>query len=190
MNCIELICLYLKEYLTDAQFEKIFSDNMDDFQNCIGEELYLDILFTNFNDKQDRISLHTKLCAYVKTKYLSLYESISDSYVERIIDSDDQNVIKRVLGKRYEKIEKIEVDCSLINTSTELMSAIKLALKYPEFCGNNWDAIEDLIYDVIFPKELVLLNWSIVERKIPYDAAILKKLLKKYGNKRCLVRYF
>ena len=35
MNCINTICLYLKKYLTDEQFENIFYDYIEDFQNYL-----------------------------------------------------------------------------------------------------------------------------------------------------------
>ena len=47
----------------------------------------------------------------------------------------------------------------MINTRSELIDAIKHALQYPHFCGDNWDAIEDLIYDIVLPQKLILHNW-------------------------------
>ena len=40
MNCINTICLYLKKYLTDEQFENIFYDYIEDFQNSLEEDMY------------------------------------------------------------------------------------------------------------------------------------------------------
>ena len=39
MNCINTICLYLKKYLTDEQFENIFYDYIEDFQNSLEEDI-------------------------------------------------------------------------------------------------------------------------------------------------------
>ena len=47
MNCINTICLYLKKYLTDEQFENIFYDYIEDFQNSLEEDMYLNVLSTN-----------------------------------------------------------------------------------------------------------------------------------------------
>ena len=44
MNCINTICLYLKKYLTDEQFENIFYDYIEDFQNSL-EEDYVILMF-------------------------------------------------------------------------------------------------------------------------------------------------
>lgn len=55
MNCINTICLYLKKYLTDEQFENIFYDYIEDFQNSLEEDMYLNVLSTNFSSKQEKL---------------------------------------------------------------------------------------------------------------------------------------
>jgi len=40
----------------------------------------------------------------------------------------------------------------------ETENIIRKALNYPKHCANNWDAIEDFIYDVVLPKKIVLQN--------------------------------
>ena len=82
MNCINTICLYLKKYLTDEQFENIFYDYIEDFQNSLEEDMYLNVLSTNFSSKQEKISLETELYNYVLENYDSVYENINDAYVE------------------------------------------------------------------------------------------------------------
>ena len=114
-----------------------------------------------------------------------MYEHITDAYVEDIIDLNKENWIVQLLKKKYERKEEIIIDCSRINTKYELVIAIKQALQYPEFCGNNWDSIEDLIYDIILPKKLIFFNWHIVEKKLPQDTIILKSILDR--NSSCLV---
>ena len=37
MKYIKIICLYLKKYISDKQFEKIFYQNIDDFENVLKE---------------------------------------------------------------------------------------------------------------------------------------------------------
>ena len=39
MKYIKIICLYLKKYISDKQFEKIFYQNIDDFENVLKEEI-------------------------------------------------------------------------------------------------------------------------------------------------------
>ena len=43
---------------------------------------------------------------------------------------------------------------------------------YPKHCANNWDAIEDFIYDVVLPKKIVLQNWDSIKEKLPQDTII------------------
>lgn len=85
MDCINTICLYLKKYISDEQFENIFYDNIEHFQNVLEEDIYLDILSTNFSSKQKMISLETELHNYVLDNYNFVYENINDAYVERIM---------------------------------------------------------------------------------------------------------
>jgi len=189
MDCINIICFYLKKYISDEQFESIFYEHIDDFQKSIREDIYYDLLSASFSSKQEIISLNTQLHNYVLGNYKSVYDNINDAYVERIIESNDNDIILKLLKKKYQKRKQVDIDCSIISTRLEMIDAIKQALQYPLFCGDNWDAIEDLIYDIILPQEIILNNWVEVEKKLPQDAAILKALLDKYNNGRCLVIY-
>ena len=116
MNCINTICLYLKKYLTDEQFENIFYDYIEDFQNSLEEDMYLNVLSTNFSSKQEKISLETELYNYVLENYDSVYENINDAYVERIIDSNKEDIVVEILKNKYQKREEVDIDCSMINT--------------------------------------------------------------------------
>ena len=60
---------------------------------------------------------------------------------------------------------------------------------YPKHCANNWDAIEDFIYDVVLPKKIVLQNWDSIKEKLPQDTIILKKILDKINPKYSTVLY-
>ena len=44
---------------------RIFSDYIEDFQNSLEEDMYLNVLSTNFSSKQEKISLETELYNYV-----------------------------------------------------------------------------------------------------------------------------
>lgn len=188
MDCIKTICLYLKKYISDEQFETIFYNYSEDFQNSLDEDIYLGILFTNLSHKEEKISLQTELRNYVLENYGSLFENINDAYVEWLIDTDTDDVVVQILREKYEKREKAEIDCSLICSQSELIDVIKQALQYPAFCGNNWDAIEDLMYDIIFPQKLIFRNWCEVEKKLPQDAAILRAILER-RREHCEIIY-
>jgi len=62
MKCIRNICLYLKKYISDKQFERIFYKDIDDFKSILEENIYWKILFSNFNKKEDIISMNTCEC--------------------------------------------------------------------------------------------------------------------------------
>lgn len=141
MDCIKVICLYLKKYVSDEQFETIFYDYVDDFQGCLPEDLYLYILSANFSRKEERIRLVTELCNYILKSHKSMYENVHDAYVECMVDSDAKDIITEILRERYIKREEVYIDCGKICTQFELIFSIKQSLEYPRFCGDNWDAI-------------------------------------------------
>ena len=60
---------------------------------------------------------------------------------------------------------------------------------YPKHCANNWDAIEDFIYDVVLPKKIVLQNWDSIKEKLSQDTIILKRILNKINSKYSTVLY-
>ncbi|ATV59305.1 barstar family protein [Fusobacterium pseudoperiodonticum] len=60
---------------------------------------------------------------------------------------------------------------------------------YPKHCANNWDAIEDFIYDIVLPKKIVLQNWDSIKEKLSQDTIILKKILDKINPKYSTVLY-
>jgi len=101
MNCIDIICLYVKKYLSEEQFQNIFYDYMDNFQNELEEDIYLSILSTNFSSKEEIISLKTELYNFVLKSYTLIYNKINDSYVEHLVDSKKGDVVVEILKKRY-----------------------------------------------------------------------------------------
>ena len=189
MDCIQTICLYLKKYISDEQFGNIFMEYLDDFQRSLDEDIYLDILLTNFSCKEQRISLKTTLHNYVLKNFRPLYEKINDVYVDCIIDSNKEDVVVEILKSKYEKRKLVEIDCSMFDAKSELISSIKNEFYYPEFCGNNWAAIEDLIHDIILPEKVIFHNWCVIEKKLPQDTAILKGILDKNCKNCCVILY-
>ena len=103
MDCINIICFYLKKYISDEQFESIFYEHIDDFQKSIREDIYYDLLSASFSSKQEIISLNTQLHNYVLGNYKSVYDNINDAYVERIIESNDNDIILKLLPKMLPK---------------------------------------------------------------------------------------
>lgn len=189
MNYIRIICLYLKKYISDKQFENIFYQDIDGFKNILEEDIYWNILSSNFNKKEDIISMNTYLYNYVLKKYKLIYEEISDAYIENLIESDEDNIVIDVLKKRYEQNKEVVINCYKINNKLELIYSIKKSLNFPRHCGNNWNAIEDFIYDIILPKKIILDNWNNIREKLPQDAIILKKILDKIDQTYCTILY-
>lgn len=189
MNYNEVICLYLKKYLSDKQFEQYFYNNMNRFKKHLNEKTYLEIISTNFSSKEERINLKTKLKQYILTDFPEIYNKISDAYVELLIQSNDRNEILEVLKNRYAKKQLITIDCSQINNNKEIIQIIKEALDFPDFCGNNWDAIEDLIYDVVLPEKIIFSGWNTFKRKFPDDADFIKKFFNKIDVKDSIISF-
>lgn len=185
--CLRAICLYLKDYLSDQQFEEMFSAQISAFQTHLEEELYLDIVFTKFWSKEERIRLRTKLHQYVLQQGSDLYQNTNDTSVERMIAAGVEDELIHILKKRYEKKAELYIECDGIYTTSELIYTIKQSLQFPAFCGLNWDAIKDLIYDVVFPEKLIFANWDALERRLPRDTDILKRLLEQNASDRCVV---
>ncbi|WP_314347335.1 barstar family protein [Fusobacterium massiliense] len=189
MKYIRTICLYLKKYISDKQFENIFYQDIDSFQNALEEEVYWNILSANFNKKEDIITINTYLYNYMLKNYKSIYDEISDAYIENLINSNEDNVVIDILKKRYEQKEEVFINFYNINNKLELILSIKKALNLPQHCGNNWDAIEDFIYDTILPKKIILHNWNNIKEKFSQDAIILRRILNKINPKYCTVLY-
>ena len=189
MKYIRIICLYLKKYISDKQFENIFYHDIDSFQNALEEEVYWNILSSNFNKKEDIITINTYLYNYMLKNYKSIYDEISDAYIENLINSNEDNVVIHILKKRYEQKEEVFINFYNINNKLELIFSIKKALNLPHHCGNNWDAIEDFIDDTILPKKIILYNWNNIKEKFPQDAIILRRILNKINPKYCTVLY-
>ena len=189
MKYIKIICLYLKKYISDKQFEKIFYQDIDGFQNTLKGEIYWNILSSNFNKKEDIISMNTYLYNYVLENHKVIYDEISDAYIEKLIETNEKSEIIDILKKKYEQKRKVLINCYKINSKLELIYSIKKNLNFPQHCGDNWDAIEDFIYDVILPKKIILHNWNYIKEKLPLDTIILKGILDKINPRYCEVLY-
>ena len=189
MKYITIICLYLKNYISDKQFENIFYQDIDGFQRTLEEDIYWNILSSNFNIKEDVISIKTYLYNYVLKKHKLIYDEISDAYIENLIESDETDVVIEILKKKYEQKREVLINCQKINNQQELIYLIKKALNFPQHCGSNWHAIEDFIYDIILPKKIILQNWNNMKEKLPLDTIILKRILDKIDQTYCTVLY-
>ena len=134
MKCIRNICLYLKKYISDKQFERIFYQDIDDFKNSLEENIYWKILFSNFNKKEDIISMNTDLYDYVEKNYKSVYDEISDAYIEKLIETNEKNEIIDILKKKYKQKEEVFINCCMIDTKLELIYSVNYSRLTPYEC--------------------------------------------------------
>lgn len=176
---IELMCLFVTDDLTSEQFETIFLDHIAEFENLLESSIYLKIICTNFTEKNDIISLKNFLRKYLISDYPDDINHTNDAYTDKIIDSDRNDIIAELLRKRCEKKKLVSIECENINHPGEFITAIKELLQFPQNCGNNFDAINDLIYDIVFPEKLILNNWNIAEKKLPRESEIIRNILQK-----------
>ena len=91
--------------MTHEQFEDLFSVWITAFQSYLEEDIYLNVVFTNFHSKEERISLQTKLYQYVLQNNEDLYKNTNDASVERMIETDPEDELVQILRKKYDTDE-------------------------------------------------------------------------------------
>jgi len=101
MNYNEVICLYLKKYLTDEQFKEYFYYHLDEFENDLDEDIYLEMISTNFNSREQKFDLREYLQEYIFDNCKETYENINDAYIERYIQSDNRGIIREILKSSF-----------------------------------------------------------------------------------------
>lgn len=57
-------------------------------------------------------------------------------------------------------MKTITVDCATLETKQQLHAALKEALSFPDWYGNNLDALYDCLTEVDTPTCLQLANWN------------------------------
>ncbi len=73
----------------------------------------------------------------------------------------------------------VEIDGSEVTSPFELHCALATALEFPNFYGNNWDALWDAITGLIeMPQRLRLRGWSTLESRLPEDSRLLRNCLE------------
>lgn len=186
MNCQMVICLYLNGYLMTNEFENYFYNNMELFQNELPDLVYEELLCTNFSSKIESISLVTFLKQYILSNNPTLYNMISDAYIERFIEKNNGEIVD-ILKKRYQPKKSIRIDCKKINTEKEFIRQFRKELNLSTLSGLNWMAMNDLYYDIIYPERLEFINWNDFEERMPQCAVQLKKFLSKVDKHNCVI---
>ncbi|PDZ72505.1 barnase inhibitor [Bacillus pseudomycoides] len=77
----------------------------------------------------------------------------------------------------------ISIDVSNIKKAEELHLLLKEKLEFPDFYGENWNAFWDAITGLVeLPDKLELIGWTILQKKLPYDATLMKECLIDYNK--------
>ncbi|MGG4468445.1 barstar family protein [Paenibacillus alvei] len=92
------------------------------------------------------------------------------------------------------KQDKLILDVSAVQNSTDFHYLLKWNLDLPDFYGMNWDAFWDAITGLIeLPETLIFEGWSNVEERLPKDSQIFINLLndfnEQYPHWKCKVVY-
>lgn len=190
-ECIIVISLYLRDYINKEQFEDIYFSNLGVFEIALRNDIFFSILDTNFSHKDERVKLDSKLTAYLLECYHISLKDINDLYVENIIENGNNPMLCDLLNKKYIQKDEVTIDCSNIFSHNELIEIIKSKLEFPEICS-NWDGINDMLYDVLFPKKIIIINWDLLKTRLHDDAIIFEELLRKkimISNYSLIVEY-
>lgn len=186
---VEMICLFLMQYISIQSFENLFDENLIEFENELPKDIFWAILNTNFEKKESVISLKTILGKYIKNSCYDVYSQVNDAYVDRIIESNRNDNVAKLLRITSARKEEIRIDCSYIKTKEKLIYELKKALITDGNCGDNWNAINDFIYDIAWPEHLIFEGWDNIERTLPQDALILSFILKKINKNECIIEF-
>lgn len=92
------------------------------------------------------------------------------------------------------KQDKLILDVSAIQNSTDFHYLLQKKLELPDFYGMNWDAFWDAITGLIeLPENLIFEGWHNIEKKLPKDSQILINLLNEFNEQyphcKCKVIY-
>jgi len=88
-------------------------------------------------------------------------------------------------------MEVIELDLASVETPMDLHVLLWDRLGFPSYYGRNWDAFWDCITDPqqsSMPNVLRLSGWSILNRRMPRDARLLRQALEDLPTERPGIR--
>lgn len=190
---IIIVCLYIKDYISLNSFMNYFILTYEYYENIIPSDLFMDLMSLDTINKADRISLLNKLTAFTSSCYSDVYEMVNDSFVETIIEEENQydipSEILSELRKKYEQVEMVEINCDEIETEYELICKLQLALRFPIYWGKNWDATFDYISDFIPPKKLIINNIHSIKVKEPNAVNLFLYAVSLIDTKQCKVEF-
>ena len=186
-----------KAYKVDSHYryhyehKKYFGEqNIEEYEKILDEEIYLSLLSASLTDKESVIALTNRSREFVNKNYASYAEEIdNDAYVERIVESDRDDYVAKCLRKLYERRDRTVIDMARVNSKEDIVKLIKESIVLPQWCGNGWDAMNDILGEGNFPSVLEIKHMEVLEKKYPEDATLFRNLLQKNTPKYCIVKY-
>ena len=189
---IEMLVLFCSSYgyINTEDFVSFAYSNIEEYEKILDEETYLSLLSASLVDKESIIALTNGVRGFVDRNYASDVDKIdNDAYVERIVESDRDDYIAKCLRKLYERRDKAIIDLSYVNSKEDIIKLIKESIILPQWCGDGWDAMNDILGEGNFPMVLEIKNMESLEEKFPDDADVFRKLLQKNAPRYCTVKY-
>lgn len=190
MTKIDILCLYVKDYLTNNEFEQWVYQNEEELSKAFEDNLYYEIISTDYNNKEEVINLKNILEEYLNCNFSNEFININDCYIDKVIDTSEVgNPIIKLLKQRYGRKEKVEFDCININSLKELHHSIKDKFSFSQYYGMNWDALRDFLRETELPKQIIFNGWSHLLEIMPKDCNILRDILEECGSNDSEVLY-
>ena len=189
---IEMLVLFCScyGYISTGDFLSFAYSNIEEYEKILDEEIYLSLLSASLTDKEYVIALTNRSREFVNKNYASYAEEIDkDAYVERIVESDRDDYVAKCLRKLYERRNRAVIDMARVNSKEDIVKLIKESIVLPQWCGNGWDAMNDILGEGNFPSVLEIKNMEVLEKKYPEDATLFRNLLQKNTPKYCIVKY-
>ena len=85
----------------------------------------------------------------------------------------------------------ITIDCAGITDRAGFHRAVSHALSFPEWYGNNLDALHDCLTDIFEDTQIQFENWDKLENALgSYTAAIQWSMTHAAGENPCIQVYF
>lgn len=189
---VEILILFISEYgyIKAEDFIHFAYSNIDEYEQLLDEDTYLSLLSMSFADNQSVVDFTNRLREFAEKNYAPEISNINnDVYVDGVIESDRNDYTAKCLRKLYERRDRAEMDLADITAKEDIIKLIKQCIFLPSWCGNGWDAMNDILGEGDFPIVLEVKNIEVLERRLPEDAEFLKRLLERSAPKYCTVKY-
>ena len=103
--------------------------------------------------------------------------ALDESFVHLIVDDDVETVdlLRRHASELGHAI--LSVDCSGVYTKEDLLDELGKALRFPEYYGRNWDAVDECIRDMAWIRAkgylVLFIELNVAAQRIPGEVVNL-----------------